>query len=80
MSFRVAQALRLCSRQDYLADVLALFHIGLRLADLQEREAFVNMRPDPGIRDALQQYFHPTRDHLGFVPHVAEVHAEGGFV
>ena len=67
----------LCSRQDHLAGVLALFHIGLRLADLREREAFVHMRPDPAIRDALQQYFHPTRDHLGLVPHVAKVHAEG---
>src|SRR5580700_6605550 len=64
-------------RQNYLARVLTLFYIGLCLADLCEREAFVHMGADPAIRDALQQYFHPARDHVGLVPHVAEVYAEG---
>ena len=52
----------------------------MRLAGLGERETLVHMRADPAIRDALQQYFHPGRDHIGFVPHVAEVHAEDRFV
>ena len=67
----------LSSRQDYLAGVLALFYISLRLADLREREALVHMGTNPAIRNALQQYFHPTRDHVALVPHVAKVHAEG---
>ena len=45
---------RLSGRQDYLAGVLALFHIRLRLAGLREWEALVDMRPDPAIRDPLE--------------------------
>ena len=44
----------LSGRQDDLAGVLALFHIGLRLAGLRERKALVHMGADPAIRDALQ--------------------------
>jgi hypothetical protein len=46
----------LSGRQNYLARVLALFYIGLCLADLREREALVHMGADPAIRDALQQF------------------------
>ena len=67
----------LSGRQNYLARVPTLFYIGLCLADLCEREALVHMGADPAIRDALQQYFHPARDHVGLVPHVPEVYAEG---
>src|ERR1700738_3573238 len=70
----------LSGRQTYLARVLTLFYIGLCLADLCEPEALVHMGADPAIRDALQQYFHPARDHVGLVPHVPEVYAEGCFV
>jgi hypothetical protein len=66
--------------EDYLANVLAFFHMGLRFTGLREREALVHMGANPAIRETLQQYFHPTRDHVGLVPHVAEVHPEDGFV
>ena len=67
----------LSGRQNYLAGVLALFYIGLRLADLRELEALVHMGAHSAIGDALQQYFHPARDHVGLVPHVPEIYAEG---
>ena len=70
----------LSGRQDYLANVSAFFHIGLGFADLREREALVYVGANPALGDSIQQYFHPTRDHVGLVPHVAEVHAEDGFV
>jgi hypothetical protein len=67
----------LSGRQNYLPRVLTLFYIGLCLTDLCEREALVHMEADPAIRDALQQYFHSASDHVGLVPHVPEVYAEG---
>ena len=58
----------------------ALFHIGLRLTGLSEWKALVHMGAHPAIRNALQQDLHPSGDHARLVPHMAEVHAEGGFV
>ena len=46
----------LSGRQNYLANVPALFQIGLRFADLREREALVYMGANPAIRDTVQQY------------------------
>ena len=66
--------------QDYLANIPAFFHIGLRLTDPREREALIHMRANPAIRDTLEQYFHPARNHVGLVPHVAEVHPEHGSI